>query len=392
MNLLGLQRAAGNQAVTRLIGYAPADRGHGTDSLSPNFVPLQRCGPTPCNCSDDERADAVRDSLGKIEGSVETAPGDLAIQRDLFPDDPLFGKCANYLKLIREVVEELIKRAAESVEDKFGLQWDNVSKSNPKTVIMPDGTRRKIGSVEGHKEQFESKQNRLRKLIDDWKDDDCNQTGKRVKQEDRDWSFKSFPLPAPRPRPAPDTGRRYALEIDGKRLLNVAADVAWIALQDAAEKLERQLEMAFGRHEAQDQIDKESPISSSIVKVFAWSLLPSLTIWDEPRRLLSQSRNASDPEAAARSLVAAAAAFRVAHDALFKHLDAMEGGAETAVQAGKAVAITCLVVFVVAGGVAAAPAVAAGTASAEFIASATAAVQTGLAAAPLVAGAAGAGS
>lgn len=48
--LLGLQRTAGNAAVT---GQLDA---HRTPAGSPMAF-VQRCGPTPCTCSSEERAD-----------------------------------------------------------------------------------------------------------------------------------------------------------------------------------------------------------------------------------------------------------------------------------------------------------------------------------------------
>lgn len=52
--ILGLQRSAGNDAVARhLAGQQFAAAGH----RHPGIVEVQRCGPTPCNCSSEERAD-----------------------------------------------------------------------------------------------------------------------------------------------------------------------------------------------------------------------------------------------------------------------------------------------------------------------------------------------
>lgn len=50
--LLGLQRSVGNAAVAGQLG-APQHRPATAASMA--FV--QRCGPTPCNCSAEERAD-----------------------------------------------------------------------------------------------------------------------------------------------------------------------------------------------------------------------------------------------------------------------------------------------------------------------------------------------
>ena len=50
--LLDLQRAAGNAAVVAHL----ADAGTGKPA-APLLPPIQRCGPTPCDCSDEQRAD-----------------------------------------------------------------------------------------------------------------------------------------------------------------------------------------------------------------------------------------------------------------------------------------------------------------------------------------------
>jgi hypothetical protein len=52
--LISLQRSAGNLAVARQLTR------HGSHLVGPrpgSFPVVQRCGPNPCNCSDDERAD-----------------------------------------------------------------------------------------------------------------------------------------------------------------------------------------------------------------------------------------------------------------------------------------------------------------------------------------------
>jgi uncharacterized protein DUF4157 len=111
---------------------------------------------------------------------------------------PNLPGCKDLLALIKEAVAELISRAADLVNDPLGLQWDNWNV--PK--IMPDGTN--VGSVAGHQQQYGGWRNRLRNLIGQWDDDDCNQTGLRVPQDARDLQFKPVPAPTPRPRPAPE--------------------------------------------------------------------------------------------------------------------------------------------------------------------------------------------
>ncbi|MDQ5820822.1 MAG: DUF4157 domain-containing protein, partial [Actinomycetota bacterium] len=106
--------------------------------------------------------------------------------------------CDDLWGQIQEAVAELIRRAGELVADPLGLQWDNWN--TPK--IFPDG--RNAGSVAGHQQQYEGWRNRLRNLITDWDDNDCNsRTGKRIPQSARDLQFA--PVPAPTPRPRPDT-------------------------------------------------------------------------------------------------------------------------------------------------------------------------------------------
>jgi len=53
--LLGLQRSAGNAAVAGRLGGSHHHSAAAPSVASMAFV--QRCGPTPCDCSADERAD-----------------------------------------------------------------------------------------------------------------------------------------------------------------------------------------------------------------------------------------------------------------------------------------------------------------------------------------------
>lgn len=52
--VLGLQRTAGNAAVAR---HLPMQRSSAVGRNHPGALELQRCGPTPCNCSDEEHAE-----------------------------------------------------------------------------------------------------------------------------------------------------------------------------------------------------------------------------------------------------------------------------------------------------------------------------------------------
>jgi len=53
VQLLALQRSAGNRAVVERLSQRPPTR----DAVLTTLAAVQRCGPTPCNCSADERAE-----------------------------------------------------------------------------------------------------------------------------------------------------------------------------------------------------------------------------------------------------------------------------------------------------------------------------------------------
>jgi hypothetical protein len=141
--------------------------------------------------SDEIREGLTVNPSGRIEGSNHQ----ILRQVENAPDPNKLGPCKELLALIKEAVATLIQRANDLLNDPLGLQWDNWN--TPK--IFPDGTN--AGSVVGHQQQYEGWRNRLRNLIDQWKDDDCNSTGLRVPQDARDLVFKPAPQPIPRPRP-----------------------------------------------------------------------------------------------------------------------------------------------------------------------------------------------
>ena len=103
--------------------------------------------------------------------------------------------CDDLFTKIREVIVELVQRKAELLSDPLHLQWDNWS--TPK--ILPDGTN--VGSVVGHQQQFQNKQTQVRRLIQEWDDDDCNNSGRRIQQPDRDLAYEDTPVPIQQPRP-----------------------------------------------------------------------------------------------------------------------------------------------------------------------------------------------
>jgi len=70
--VLALQRQAGNAAVSSLLS--------GRSTWRPGVVPVQRCGPTPCDCTPEERlAKEVGASTMKVERVVQRACGPAAI-------------------------------------------------------------------------------------------------------------------------------------------------------------------------------------------------------------------------------------------------------------------------------------------------------------------------
>ena len=85
--VLALQRSAGNAAVAHYLGQRPG--GH---SNRPAQVAVQRCGPTACDCSAEERADYAAEHGEPLEGEppiqretqVQRA-GSEAVQIDALP-------------------------------------------------------------------------------------------------------------------------------------------------------------------------------------------------------------------------------------------------------------------------------------------------------------------
>jgi hypothetical protein len=127
----------------------------------------------------------------------QRAHGTRMLQRQVggIAPNPKLPGCKDLLSEIKKAVVVLISRAADLINDPLGLQWDNWN--TPK--FMPDGTD--LGSVVGHQQQYEGWRNRLRNLISEWDDDDCNSTGLRVPGDARDLAFKPVPQPIRRPRP-----------------------------------------------------------------------------------------------------------------------------------------------------------------------------------------------
>lgn len=67
--LMGLQRSVGNAAVARQVGGAHAHH------AAPSMAFVQRCGPTPCNCSADERTDYAEKHPDEPAGSESESAG-----------------------------------------------------------------------------------------------------------------------------------------------------------------------------------------------------------------------------------------------------------------------------------------------------------------------------
>lgn len=80
--LIGLQRAAGNSAVARQLAR---QRSSAVGPIPGGVLGVQRCGPTPCDCSDEERAEhaATHESPdGGPRGSVQrNAAASVTVQR-----------------------------------------------------------------------------------------------------------------------------------------------------------------------------------------------------------------------------------------------------------------------------------------------------------------------
>jgi len=114
---------------------------------------------------------------GNNGGSVTLSPGNNLTDDKTKVCDNLFGD-------IEE--KELRKRADELIRDEHHLQWKYWSKSNPHPIY---------GTVQGHQEQYNGKRTRLKNKIDQWDDNDCNLTNRRITQDVRDWAYKPAPDP-----------------------------------------------------------------------------------------------------------------------------------------------------------------------------------------------------
>lgn len=194
-----LQATVGNRYVAQMLVQR-----QGVDAAPhPGSLTVQRrcqCGGEAgpdgeCAACREKRLAAERGALPDL--AMQKRSDTLALQRQAppAPDPGKDERCRDLLGLIREAVAILIQRAADLLNDPLGLQWDNWNQ--PK--IMPDG--RNLGSVAGHQQQFGNWQQRLRNLLDQWNNDDCNSTGRRITQEERDWAWREIPAPIPRPRP-----------------------------------------------------------------------------------------------------------------------------------------------------------------------------------------------
>lgn len=84
--LLALQRSAGNAAVARQLG------GRGTAKSHRDVLELQRCGPTPCDCSEEEQAHYAAEHPDE-QPTVEGAKSSDAEEASVQPEDASVQRC-----------------------------------------------------------------------------------------------------------------------------------------------------------------------------------------------------------------------------------------------------------------------------------------------------------
>jgi hypothetical protein len=183
----GLRLLAHEVAHTIQQGGAAAVEPDLNAAVAPADDPLER---------EADRAGAALRAAERAPVSRAALVGVPLLQRAVkSPPPPNMERCRDLLARLKQAVAELLRRADELVMDPHGLQWDHWA--TPR--VLPDGTN--LGSIVGHQQQYEAWRNRLVNLLDEWQDDDCNQTGLRVPQEVRDMAYRPTPSPAMRPRP-----------------------------------------------------------------------------------------------------------------------------------------------------------------------------------------------
>jgi hypothetical protein len=150
-----------------------------------------------------------------IYGNPEGLPGNqVPLSSDSISNPPDSGniepddKCDELLVGIQKTIEELKNRYDELLEDKLGLQNGYWGKDDPKLRYNNDGSKmldkngkqKSFGSIEGHYEQFISKQKNLENRLRSWLDHCGGGNGSALIFDIAyEWIGKTAPVPVYQP-------------------------------------------------------------------------------------------------------------------------------------------------------------------------------------------------
>jgi hypothetical protein len=161
-------------------------------------APSQSSEPAQSQANEPSQSQSNESSQGEAAVVQAPAPAEVSSDGEIQRDD----ECNDILQMIQDLVKELKQRYDELVEDEHNLQWDHWSKSD----AHPN-----FGSVEGHQEQFENVQNRLRKFLKKFWDNNCgNGAGGAQLELPEDvlsWQGKAAPRPKYKPKPQTDADK-----------------------------------------------------------------------------------------------------------------------------------------------------------------------------------------
>ncbi len=165
--LLALQRSAGNAAVAAMV---------------------QRCGPRPCDCSDEEKQEHAAGAAvqrapipGVVLRQVAVPAGGGANGRD---------PCLDLLQAIIDLLDEVAKRFRDAQDDPHEL----FKFHRHRDEAHPDH-----GSWDGHRDKFREKRDELRRKLAEWDaNDDCGKLRLSEQQQEdlteaREFGGKEFP-------------------------------------------------------------------------------------------------------------------------------------------------------------------------------------------------------
>lgn len=179
---------------------------------------------------------------------------------------------------------------------------------------------------------------------------------------------------------AADAEPRFTLEILGQRHADLTRDAALAQLSRHKRWVAGMIDVGVDTHDFLRKNREEHNVVGWISDKLGGVALPEMGIWSEPRRLLADADaalQAGNVESAARLLDDAEKVRRRCEQVVYRYREGTISGAEVAENIAIGVAVTCAVVFVVAGaGATGAGAVGTGAAAAGAVGAKTAAAGT----------------